>query len=206
MIGRVQHVVAHLAERKPDIEARLRDIFEERGGERAVRSVAVIGDGAGLGRKSDQRVGDALVDSCKPHRHAPRHARVVGRGMKRIFPAGVENDQAELFDMARGHENPVQRHRLIVYVERAGQFRIDWDEVVRAAVFQTMSGIVDDGDVGVRRPVDEFTNGPLELDDAEIEAQIDNVESRFLQQGADRVGVVDRIRRARPRSRICRCR
>ena len=114
--------------------------------------------------------------------------------MKRIFPAGVENDQAQLFDMARGDENPVQRHRLIVYVERAGQFRVDRDEVVHAAVFQTMSGIVDDGDVGVRRPIDEFTNGPLELDDAQIEPQIDNVESRFLQQGADRDGVVDRIR------------
>ena len=58
MVGRAQHVIAHLAERKADIEARLGDVFEERSRERTVASVAVIGDGAGLGRERDQRVRD----------------------------------------------------------------------------------------------------------------------------------------------------
>ena len=158
-----------------------------------LRSVAVVGDGAGLGRKSDQRVGDSRADPGEAHRDAPGHARIVRRGMKRILPACIQNDQAQLFDMARRDENPVQRHRLVVHVEHARQFGVDGNEVVYAPDFQPMSGIVDDRDVGVGRPIDEFPNRPLELDDAQIAAAIDGVEPGFGQEVGDRVGVVGRI-------------
>src|SRR5580704_7895381 len=99
MVGRTQHVIAYLAERKADIEARLGDVFEKRSRERAVASVAVIGDGAGLGREGDQRVRDSRADAGETHRDAPCYARIIRRGMKRILPACIENDQAQLFDM-----------------------------------------------------------------------------------------------------------
>ena len=83
--------------------------------------------------------------------------------------------------MARRHENPVQRHRLVVHVEHARQFGVDGNEVVNAPEFQPMSGIVDDRDVGVGGPIDKFPNRPLELDDAQIEPQVDEVEPGFLQ-------------------------
>ena len=193
MVGRAQHVIAHLAEREPDIEARLGDVFEERGRERAIASVAVIGDGARLGREGDQRVSDSRADPGEAHRDAPGHVRVVRRGMKRILPACVQNDQAQLFDMARCDENPVQRHRLVLHVEHACQFGVDRDEVVYAPDFQSMSGIIDDRDIGAGRPVDKFPNRPLELHDAQIPAAIDGIESGFGEQVRDRVGVVGRI-------------
>ena len=193
MVGGLEHVIAHLAERKANIEAGLGDVFEERGRERAVASVAIVRNRAGLGGESDQRIGDGRADPGKAHRNAPGHARIIRHGMKRVLPAGVEDDQAQLFDVAGRDQNPVERDRLVVHVEHARQFRVDRNEVIGAADFQPVSGIINDGDVGVGGAIDKFPNRPLEFNDAQIVAAIDGVEPGFGQQVRDRIGVVDGI-------------
>ena len=117
--GAFQHVVAYPAEREAQIEPRLGDVFDQRGGERTVVAVAVARHRAGLGGEGDQRVGHRRFDLREPSPDRAAGDAPLHRLGKGIVTAGVEDHQLQPLGALERLEHAVERDGLVLDVEVA---------------------------------------------------------------------------------------
>ena len=184
--GGRQHVLAHVSEHAPDIEAGGDDALQQRRRERAVPALAVLGGGAVLGGIRHQGAADRL-DAAKPARAAP------GRG-EGVVAAGVEDHQPEPRHAVELAEHGVERNRLQVDVARRGQPRIGRDEVVATARLDAVAGEVDQPKLRPPRQARQLTQRRPEAIEAQVLAQEHRVELELPLQGlGHRLRIVQRI-------------
>ena len=156
-------------------------------------AVAVIGHGARLGGKGDQRLGGRRFDARQTTFDGPAGHPSFHGAAERVVAAGVEQDQLEPLDTIERVQHPLERYGLVFDVEVAQQSRIDRDEVVHAVDFDTVSRIIHDGDVGVPRRLGKLAQRPAQIRDAEIGLMFNRREASLLQQCADRIRVARRV-------------
>ena len=201
--GGLQHLVPDPAEGQADVEAGNRQIPQDRGRERAVFAVAVVGGRAGLRGVGDQGVGRGRLDlaqtrgdraGCSPAALAP-HLADEG-----IVAAGVEDEQPEPPGAVGRRHQTLQRNRLVLGVAVAGQAGIDRDQVVDATDLQTVAGVIDRRQYRPDRPRFEFSDRALELEIADIDQDIDGIEAGVAEHLGDRVRVAGRVGQLAERS------
>ena len=106
-----------------------------------------------------------------------------------IVAAGIEDDQPQALGAIGRRNQPFQRDRFVLGVAVAGQPRIDRDEVIDPADFETVAGIIDDGDIGLIGDRFELADRALEFEVADIDQGIDRVEAGIAEHLGDRVRV-----------------
>jgi hypothetical protein len=191
--GTAQHVVAHAAERKAQIEAGHGEVLDQRRGERAVLAFAVGGGRAGLGGERDQRVGRDRLDLGEAAADRARLDGALHGPGERIVAAGVENDQAQPLGGLEQPHHAVERDRLVLDVDVALERGVDGEEIVGAVDLDAVAGIEHDGDVGLVRVLGEVAERAAHLDAGEIVLGGDDLEARLFEHGGDGGCVIDRI-------------
>ena len=181
----LQHLVANPAKRQAKVEARCRQMIEERGRKRAVRAVAVASDRAGLGGERNQRVRRRGLDLGKAAAHRTRGDTARHPLRKRVVAAGIENDEPQPFRRIYRLENPVQRDRLVLDVEIALQPGICRDQEIRAVHLDAVTGVIDHRHVGIRGNRSKVAHRPPHLGHAEIPAQLHDIETHPFEDVAD---------------------
>ena len=88
---------------------------------------------------------------------------------------------------------PLEQDRLVGRIAVAGEPRIDRNEIVGAADFEAVAGIIDDGDVGLVGRRLELADRALEFEIADIELDLDGIEAGIPEHLRDGVGVPRRI-------------
>ena len=190
-VGRLQNLVPDPAESEANIETGNGEIFQNRRRERAVLAIAVVRRRAGLRGIGDQGVGAGRLDLAETRRYRaggglalPAHRLDEG-----IVAAGIEDDQPQALCAVSRRNQPLQRYRLVLGVAVAGQARIDRNEVIDAADFETMAGVIDDGNIGLIGDRLELADRALEFEVTDIDQGIDRVEAGVAEHLGDRVRV-----------------
>jgi hypothetical protein len=173
--GHLQYFVPDPPERQAYVEARHCQVFQQRGSEWTVIAIAIVSGRTGLGGIGDQRVGAGGLDlpQTGDHRAARDLAFPAHDADEGIVAAGIENDETQPLGAVRRRYQPLQWDGLVIGVAIARQFRIDRNEIICPADFKTVTGIVDDGDVGMVGKRFELADGALELEIADIELDVD---------------------------------
>ena len=181
--GHLHHLVADTTEGKADVEARHRQVFQERRRERAVRAEAVLGGGSGFRGVSDQGVGAGRLDAAEARRRtAGRCLSFAPHGRdKGIVTAGIEDDQPQPPRPVRRGDQPLQRDRLILGVAVAGEPGVGRNQIVDAADLEAVTGVIDDGDIGLVGSGLESANRALEFEIADVDLGLDDVEAGVLE-------------------------
>ena len=149
--------------------------------ERAVLVVAVLRGRSGLGRIGDQGVGIVRLDLGKPAPdRAQRHRAAHGLG-ERIVAAGIEDHQPQLLGGLDRKQHALQRERLVVHVVVALEFGIHGNQIIGAVHLDAVAGIIDHGDLGIRRAVGEIAQHPPRVQRAEILLRHHDVEAGLLE-------------------------
>jgi hypothetical protein len=177
VVGGLEHVVAHAAERQAQVETWRRDVLDEGAGIGAVGPFAVGGRRSGLGGKGDQRIGGEIVHLGEPTADPAGGERPLHGAHKGVFAAGIENDEAQTLGKLEDADDTVERNRLVLHVDVALQRGIDRDEVVDAADLDAMPGVVDDGDTRIAHPVGEVAQGTAHARRIEIAFSLDQLEA-----------------------------
>ena len=194
--GGLQHRVPDPAEGQADVEAGDRQIPQDRGRERAVFAVAVVGGRAGLRGVGDQGVGRGRLDlaqtcgdraGCSPAALAP-HLADEG-----IVAAGVQDEQPEPPGAVGRRHQTLQRNGFVIGVAVAGKAGIDRYQIVVATDLQTVAGVINHRNISLIRLVLEFSDRPLELEIADIDQHVDGIEAGVPEHPGDRVGVAGRV-------------
>ena len=187
-VGHLQNLVPHPAEGQADVEAGNREIFQNRRRERAVHAVAVIGRGAGLRGIGDQGVGAGRLDLAEAGRNRPAGglALPAHRLDEGIVAAGIEDDQPQALGAVGRRHEPLQRDRLILRIAVAGEACIDRNQVVHPADFDTVAGVINDGNIGLIGDRFELADRALEFEVAGIDQCIDRLEAGVAKHLGDR--------------------
>ena len=151
-----------------------------------LRPLAVEGDVVGLRRERDEETGK-LADprqSCCGQSYA-------GAG-ERIVAAGVEKDEVAAASFAELGQHGIERDGLRRDIVEGAQFGVDGNEVVAPRELKAVSGVVEEGNVGVGRLRRELADGALHRGQIEIGLERDLESQRFQRRGDVR-SVVRRI-------------
>ena len=103
-----------------------------------------------------------------------------------IVAAGIEDDQPQALGAISRRNQPLQRYRLILGIAVAGEARIDRNEVIDPADFETVAGVIDDGNIGLIGDRFELADRALEFEVADIDQGIDRVEAGVAEHLGDR--------------------
>src|SRR6202012_2239012 len=101
--------------------------------------------------------------------------------------------QAQTPDRLQRPDDAVERHRFVVDVVVAAELRVDRYEIVDAAYFDAVPGIIDHRHIRILRGDQKFPHHALEFDDPEIVAGNHYFEADRLEQVGDCGGIVDRV-------------
>ena len=180
IVGGLEHLVAHEAERAAHVEPRLRQMVRQRRRKRAVLAVTVGRGGPGLGRIGDQDVRAGRLDLGQALPDRARSDRALHGPGERIVAAGVENHQAEFLGRLDRDQDAVEREALVIDVGVAFQPRIDRDQVVPAVHLDAVAGVIDHRDIGIARTIGEIAQRATGLGRRQVAAGIDDVEAGVL--------------------------
>ena len=192
VVGDLEHVVAHEAERLAHIEARRRDMMHQRGGERAVLAVAVGGGGAGLGRIRDQRVRRRRLDLGETAADRA-HADLLHGLAEGVVAACIQNHQPQLLGGFDRNQHTIERDGFVINIGVAPKRSVDRDQIVGALDLDAMTGIVDHGHVGIARLVAEVPQRAAHLGFGQIVTSIDHIEPGLLHDLGEGRRVIVRI-------------
>jgi hypothetical protein len=148
------------------------------------------GDSAGLGCESYQGVTRGRLDFGEAAADRARSNAALHFLRERTVAAGIEDHQAQSLRGADRLQDAVERNGLILDVEVAEQFGIGRDEKVDAVGLDSMAGIIDHRDVGIRGRHGEFAHGPPHLDGTEILAQRHDIEADLPEHLAHGGGII----------------
>jgi hypothetical protein len=156
-----------------------------------VLAVAIVGGGARLRRIGDQGVGAGRLDLAETGDNGAigRLALALHDADEGIVAAGIEDDQAQALGAVRRRHQPLQRNRFVIGVAVAGEPRIDRNEIIDAADFEAVAGIIDHGDVGLVGCSFEFADRTLEFEIADIDLDVDGIEAGIPEHLGDRACV-----------------
>jgi hypothetical protein len=140
------------------VDARRRDVLDQCRRERTVAApaVAVGGERTGARGECDQRVGGRRFDLGEAAADRTRAAGAFHQLGKRVFPAGIENDQPQALGGLENLQHAFERDRFVLDVDIGLEPGIDRDEVVRAVDLDAVAGVVDCGDIGIAHRIGEF--------------------------------------------------
>ena len=114
-----------------------------------VLAVAVKGRQAGLGGERDQRIRRFGFDPGKATADRARSDRSFHRVRKRIVAAGIDDYEPQMPRRLDCQQDAVKRICLVIDVRIALERGIRRDQVIRPVYLDAVTGVVDDGDVGV---------------------------------------------------------
>ncbi len=141
-----------------------------------------IGRGhSGFGGEGHQRIGRRHLDLGEAAAHRARRDGARHLFCKRIFPAGIQDDETQTLHRIEHPHDTVERDRLVLDVDIAGKLGIDRNQVVRAVELDAVAGIVDDCDVGIFCSPGEFSDRAPHRRVAEIEFVFDDLESGLFE-------------------------
>jgi len=90
-------------------------------------------------------------------------------------------------------QDAVERKCLVVDVRIALEPGVGWYQVIGAIDLDTVTRVVDDGNVGIASLIGEFPQRPPHVGGLKIESRVDKVETRALQGPSDGCGVIGRV-------------
>ena len=110
-----------------------------------------------------------------------------------FFPAGIKDDEPQPLHRLQDAQQAIHRNGLVLDIGVALEDRIDRDQIVCAVHFDTVSGVINDRDIGVARDVRELANGATDHCNPKIRAAVDHVKASIAQQLCDGGRVIDRV-------------
>ena len=154
--GGLQDVVADESEGPAQIEARRRDMLDQGRRIGTVRAVAVERGQTSLGGEGDQRIGRCRLDPGEAAAYGPRGDRSFHGVRKGIVAARIDDDEPQLPCRLDRQQNAVKRKCLVVDVGIALEPGVGRDQIIRAVDLDTVTRVIDHGDVGVAGLIGEF--------------------------------------------------
>ena len=191
--GAREHVVAHPAEQDAHVEARRRQMLQQRAGERAVRALPVGRDRSGLRGKRDQRVRARHVDLGEPLADRAGRDGAPHLFHEGIVTAGIEDHEPQALGRFDRGEEAIEWNRLVLDVEIPLELGVGRHQIIRAVHLEPMTGVEHDRHVGVARVQGKLADRAPQIEGEDVAANLDHVEADVLEQLGDRGSVVRRV-------------
>lgn len=191
--GELQDFIARKAEGLAQIEARLRQIFDERCREWAVLAVAVGGGRSRLGGKRNQRVGPGRLNPGKPTLDRARAHRAFHALCEGIVATGIQNHEPQFPGGFDDRQQSIERDGFVEGVDIAFQHGIGGNQIVCTIDLNAVTGKKHDGNVGIPRGIRKIAKRATHFASLEIVLRLHDVETGLLQRCSHCRRIVGRI-------------
>jgi hypothetical protein len=188
--GALQYLIPHLAERKTDIEARRRQMFDKRPRVGAIRTLPIGGRRSRLGckrnhsiRGSNTHLGESPAADRAARKRAPHRAK------ERIIAAGIKNDKAKSLGLLKDLHDPLDGNSLVLDVDVALKRGVDGYQIIDAAHLDAMPGIEDHRDVGIAHAIGEIAEYLTHIGQTEVAIGFDHFEAHGAKQRFHGIGI-----------------